>query len=238
MRRLVTLLALALAVPALALLGQAPAAAVDRDCGDFATQAAAQAFYLANGPGDPHRLDADGDGVVCESNPCPCSTSQTPQPLVGATSPTPTGQPSTEPAGATVRRDVGNVVRVTDGDTLKVRVRGVGVRAVRVLGIDTPETYAGPECGGQKATRSMHRFAPVGSTVVLLSDPSQANQDRYGRLLRYVERGRRDVGRRQLRTGHARVYVYRDNPFRRTASYRTAERSARAADRGLWASCW
>ncbi|MFG6113688.1 thermonuclease family protein [Halobacillus sp. MO56] len=44
----------------------------DRDCGDFDTQAEAQAFFeAAGGPGsDPHRLDGhDGDGVVCESLP-------------------------------------------------------------------------------------------------------------------------------------------------------------------------
>lgn len=49
----------------------------DRDCGDFSSQKAAQDFFIANGgPGsDPHALDADHDGVACESNPCPCSTS-------------------------------------------------------------------------------------------------------------------------------------------------------------------
>ena len=43
----------------------------DRDCGDFGTQAEAQAFYAAaGGPGiDTHRLDGDGDGVACESLP-------------------------------------------------------------------------------------------------------------------------------------------------------------------------
>jgi len=41
----------------------------DRDCGDFSTQAEAQAFFEAAGEGDPHRLDSDGDGVVCESLP-------------------------------------------------------------------------------------------------------------------------------------------------------------------------
>jgi len=44
---------------------------VDRDCGDFASQREAQAFYLTEGgPNeDPHRLDGDGDGVACESLP-------------------------------------------------------------------------------------------------------------------------------------------------------------------------
>ena len=42
---------------------------LDSDCGDFSTQAEAQAFFEASGPSDPHRLDSDGDGVVCESLP-------------------------------------------------------------------------------------------------------------------------------------------------------------------------
>lgn len=41
----------------------------DRDCGDFLSQAEAQAFFEATGTTDPHRLDSDGDGVVCESLP-------------------------------------------------------------------------------------------------------------------------------------------------------------------------
>ena len=41
----------------------------DRDCGDFSSQAEAQAFYDAAGAGDPHRLDSEGDGGACESLP-------------------------------------------------------------------------------------------------------------------------------------------------------------------------
>jgi hypothetical protein len=51
-----------------------PASASDKDCSDFATQRAAQIFYLKHGGPryDPDRLDADHDGVACEDNPCPC----------------------------------------------------------------------------------------------------------------------------------------------------------------------
>ncbi|MBS2968509.1 thermonuclease family protein [Metabacillus sp. KIGAM252] len=38
----------------------------DRDCGDFAGHEEAQAFFEAAGPGDPHRLDRDGDGLACD----------------------------------------------------------------------------------------------------------------------------------------------------------------------------
>nr|BDD48390.1 hypothetical protein 3 [Thermoactinomycetaceae bacterium] len=41
----------------------------DKDCGDFSTQNSAQSFFESQGPGDPHGLDRDGDGVVCESLP-------------------------------------------------------------------------------------------------------------------------------------------------------------------------
>ena len=41
----------------------------DKDCKDFKTHAEAQAFFEAAGPGDPHRLDSDGDGQACESLP-------------------------------------------------------------------------------------------------------------------------------------------------------------------------
>lgn len=43
----------------------------DRNCGDFSSQVEAQAFFeAAGGPAsDPHRLDSDDDGRVCESLP-------------------------------------------------------------------------------------------------------------------------------------------------------------------------
>lgn len=43
----------------------------DKDCGDFSSQGEAQAFFEATGgpASDPHRLDSDDDGRVCESLP-------------------------------------------------------------------------------------------------------------------------------------------------------------------------
>lgn len=39
----------------------------DMDCSDFRSWREAQQFYEESGPGDPHRLDADNDGIACES---------------------------------------------------------------------------------------------------------------------------------------------------------------------------
>jgi hypothetical protein len=35
----------------------------------YDTQPEAQRFFERHQPGDPHRLDGDGDGVACESLP-------------------------------------------------------------------------------------------------------------------------------------------------------------------------
>jgi hypothetical protein len=46
-----------------------PVAAADKDCSDFDTWRQAQKFYKRHGgpQSDPHRLDADRDGIACES---------------------------------------------------------------------------------------------------------------------------------------------------------------------------
>lgn len=48
------------------------------NCGDFASQADAQAVLRAD-PRDPNRLDADRDGIACESNRTPRDPSRVPR---------------------------------------------------------------------------------------------------------------------------------------------------------------
>ncbi len=246
-RPVATLLALAFTVVA---LSAAPASAfVDRDCSDFATQWDAQTFFVAAGPGDPHQLDSDGDGLACESLPCPCAdpatfvgtptptptTTPVPTPTVAPT-PIPTATPTPEPTH-TARHRWARIVRVTDGDTVVVRFTGRREHPVRIIGIDTPEVYGKKECGGAGASRHMTRMAPVGARVRLTDDPSQADRDRYDRLLRYVTRKGRDLGLAQIKAGWAEAYVYDDVPFARTASYQRAQERASTRLRGMWSSC-
>jgi endonuclease YncB( thermonuclease family) len=72
--------------------------------------------------------------------------------------------------------------------------------------------------------------------VTLIRDPTQDNRDRYDRLLRYVERGSIDVGRKQIRKGWAEVYVF-ERPFQRLRGYQDAEDGASARNRGVWRRC-
>ena len=66
MRSIQVLLGVFLLVVLFALLGRATPTTGDRDCANFATQAAAQSALAAR-PSDPERLDADNDGVACDS---------------------------------------------------------------------------------------------------------------------------------------------------------------------------
>ncbi len=107
---------------------------------------------------------------------------------------------------------------------------------MRFIGIDTPEVYETPECGGQEASAAMNRLLQPGDRVRLVRDRSQGNRDTYERLLRYVIFEGRDLGQKQVAKGWARVYVY-DDPFDRLPAYGRAEDGARAADRGVWGLC-
>ena len=129
------------------------------------------------------------------------------------------------------------VVRVTDGDTLRVRLRSGAHVSVRMLGIDTPEQG---RCGADQATANLRRLAPVGSTVHLVSDRTQAAKDRYGRLLRYVKRegGFADLSYRQAWSGFTRPYVYGGKPVARHGTYVRGIRDARTHQRGAWNGCW
>jgi endonuclease YncB( thermonuclease family) len=218
---------LALLVGLLAVLAPSAAHAADKDCSDFNTQKDAQVFFLANGgpDSDPHQLDgSDNDGLACESLPCPC--------YYGTDSPT--SGTSTEPK---VLRQKARVVSVVDGDTVKVRLANGKRRTVRLIGIDTPEVYGGVECGGKKASASAKRMLPRGTRVTLVSDSSQDRVDRYGRLLRYVIKGDRDINKAQVRRGWATVYVYDRTPFARVTGYRIAQRRAKADLLGIWRLC-
>jgi len=208
--------------------GARPARAVDYDCSDFANQAEAQNQLL---PGDPYALDGDGDGIACESLPCPCSSATG----GGGQQPAP-APPPPAPLG---ERTTALVIRAVDGDTLDVRLETGEEIDVRLIGIDTPETHRPGtpiECGGPRASRSMHRMADR-RRVTLVSDPTQDRFDRYGRLLAYAIRGRVDLNRAQVRGGWAKVYVYAGVPFERVATYRRAAAGARSEGRGVWRRC-
>ena len=148
------------------------------------------------------------------------------------------GSGSSGDPGGSASRARARLVRVVDGDTVLVRLRGREER-VRVIGIDTPESVkpgTPPECGSKAAGRALRRR--TGRTVVLVSDPTQDARDRYDRLLRYVQTpGGTDLGRAQVRAGWADVYVFDGRPFKRVGAYRRAQRRAQRERAGVFGRC-
>lgn len=129
----------------------------------------------------------------------------------------------------------GVVERVVDGDTFVV-----DGQKVRVLGVDTPETVkpnTPVQCGGEEATAFAHQLLD-GRHVTLVADPSQADKDRYQRLLRYVRLDDgRDYSIEAARAGMARNYVYGRKRVQEQDQIEAAETDARTAGRGLWSHC-
>jgi endonuclease YncB( thermonuclease family) len=213
-----------LLVPAMiaVLVSAAPARAQDRDCSDFGNQAEAQDFYERAGPGDPHRLDADGDGRACDALPCPCAG--------------PGGGGPSPKRAQTIRSQV---IRVIDGDTIVVRPLEATNRpryTVRLLGIDSPERRP-KECGADLATRSVRRLAPRGRRVVLKTDLTQPTFDRFDRLLAYVRLpSGRQLNKIQVIRGWAKVFVV-GRRFQQYDSLKRAARRAKQFDRGAWGVC-
>jgi micrococcal nuclease len=127
------------------------------------------------------------------------------------------------------------VVRVVDGDTISVRLRGRAEK-VRYIGVDTPETVKADtrvQCYGKRASAFNRRL--VDGRVVRLRFDREL-RDRYGRLLAYVFVGERFVNADLIRRGYATTLTIAPNDSRAGFLARL-ERRAMRQGRGLWSSC-
>jgi len=136
------------------------------------------------------------------------------------------------PAGGARREQVATVAYVIDGDTIVLRGGG----RVRLLQVDAPEVGEG-ECYSHRATRALRGLLPVGTAVALLPDSGLDRVDRYGRLLRYVFRGGRNVNLSLVSRGAATVWFFKGERGRYATTLLSAARRARRAHRGLWGAC-
>lgn len=130
------------------------------------------------------------------------------------------------------------MVRVVDGDTVRVRLDGTE-EAVRLIGIDTPETH-GPgglrECFGQEATRRVEALLPKGTRVRVVRDVEP--RDRYRRLLAYVYREEDGmfVNLALAREGFAAPLTVPPN-VAHAEELVAAAAGARSQSLGLWGRC-
>ncbi|MCK5640322.1 MAG: thermonuclease family protein [Gammaproteobacteria bacterium] len=117
------------------------------------------------------------------------------------------------------------VVRVVDGDTLKVKLNGLE-ETIRVLGVDTPERG---QKGYREATEYTAQFVGVRVVMVGESGLKGLQRDRFCRILAYVhnEQGM-DLSAALVASGHA--IVYRKYECGRTAFYLLIEKLRGTSD--------
>ena len=143
-----------------------------------------------------------------------------------------------EDAGTVSEAGVARVLRVVDGDTIRVRLASGEEEPVRYIGIDTPESVAQDrpvECYGRRAGEFNRRLV-AGERVRLVAD--RERRDRYGRLLAYTYRERDGlfVNAELVRRGYATPLRVEPN-VTHAREFRRLAATARASGAGLWSAC-
>ncbi len=127
------------------------------------------------------------------------------------------------------------VLRVVDGDTVHVLLNSEE-KKVRLIGIDTPETVdprKAIQCFGKEASNYAKELL-TGQTVYLESDESQANVDKYQRLLRYIWLADgTNFNMKMIAEGYAFEYTYAV-PYKYQEDFVQAQEEAQLAKKGLW----
>lgn len=135
-----------------------------------------------------------------------------------------------------VESELYQVLKVVDGDTIQVDIDGQK-KTVRLIGMDTPESVHPKktvQCFGVEASNKAKELLN-NKKVILEVDPTQADSDIYGRLLRYVflENGE-NFNLMMIREGYAYEYTYKNSKYKYQDDFRNAEKEAKENDNGLW----
>ncbi len=132
-------------------------------------------------------------------------------------------------------RQLYEVVKVVDGDTIDIELDGE-VERLRLIGINTPETVdprKPVECFGREASDKTKSLLS-GKKVALESEQSQDERDKYGRLLRYVFlEDDTNFNLLMIREGYAYEYTY-DLPYKYQVEFKQAQKYAEENNIGLW----
>jgi endonuclease YncB( thermonuclease family) len=134
--------------------------------------------------------------------------------------------PDLSPAGQS------KVLHVYDGDTVRVIEKGREIK-VRLVGIDSPETYKGKNKPGQPFSRKSKDYLSkliLGKTVETMS----YGTDDYSRMLGVIYLDGISINFEMVRSGLAEVYRAMPPKGFDITAYQAAEKEARKAKRGMW----
>ena len=143
------------------------------------------------------------------------------------------GSSAPSPMDAVGPAELVEVAAVFDGDTVEL----ADGRRVRLVQIDTPESGEHGECYAEEARAALREWVSRGAEATLVADPLLDQEDRYGRLLRYVTIGGANVNLELVRAGAATVWFVSGKRGAIADELLRAARDARAEERGLWGAC-
>ena len=134
--------------------------------------------------------------------------------------------PDLSPAGQS------KVIHVYDGDTIRVIEKGREIK-IRLVGIDSPETYKGKDKPGQPFSRKSKDYLSKlvsGKTVEIMS----YGTDDYGRILGVIYLDGISINFEMVRSGLAEVYRAMPPKGFDITAYKDAEEEARKTKKGMW----
>lgn len=170
-----------------------------------------------------------GLALGCSGAGSPAGTDRTAGTSGSAASSTSAGLPDRGPAAPQTAPV--ELIRISDGDTLVVRMPEGGEERVRYIGIDSPE-LDDDRGYGERASAHNARLLQAGPLRLQLDLEAR---DRFGRVLAYVWAGEVFVNRQMVADGYAYVSTHPPN-VRYEGELVRAQREARDAGRGLWGS--
>ena len=128
------------------------------------------------------------------------------------------------------------VSHVRDGDTIEVLYGDNQTQAIRLIGVDTPETVHPEkpiECFGPEAS-DYTKQKLLGRDVGVELDSSQGEYDSYNRILAYVYLDGENFNLDLIKNGYEYTY---DTAYRYQKEFKEAEGYAMTRGLGLWSSC-
>ncbi|MGG3468993.1 thermonuclease family protein [Neobacillus pocheonensis] len=126
------------------------------------------------------------------------------------------------------------LVRTIDGDTIKVKIKGIN-ETVRYLLVDTPESKKEGMCVQPFAMEAFQRNKQLVTSGRLTLEFEPGNtRDSYGRLLAYVYVDGQSVQETLLKEGFARVAYIMNPEYKSLASYREDEGLAKRSRLNIW----
>lgn len=130
------------------------------------------------------------------------------------------------------------VSHVRDGDTIEVLYGDNQAQAIRLIGVDTPETVHPEkpiECFGPEAS-DYTKQKLLGRDVGVELDSSQGDYDSYNRILAYVYLDGENFNLDLIKNGYGYEYTY-NTAYKYQKEFKEAEGYAMTRGLGLWSSC-